>query len=309
MDSMTIQDKIISILREAKWSQEELARRLGVSFKALNAWVTGKTEPREKNAEAIERYYLDIVGRNEVTPELLTTTEERALATHIELDELLENEELLKTMTLYLTYHTNTIEGSTLTIDDVEKVLEDENAVIPDKTVREQMEVRNHRTAFLYLLSELKKQGKDFRWTAGLIKNIHLRLMNGILESAGQYRLHGVRVLGSQMARTNYMTVPKKIDELVEYMNEPYDNLIEYLAVTHAIFEQIHPFGDGNGRTGRLIMFAQAMQGGKVPPLVIRERKRAYYKYLEIAHLKKQYRLLRLFVAESMLFTDELLGG
>ncbi len=307
--SMTIQDKIGKILREAGWSQEELARRLKVSFKTLNSWATGKTEPRENNVEAIEDLYLDIVGRSKIDPELLAKTEAKALALHIDLREILENPELLKTTTLFLTYHTNTIEGSTMTIEDVEEVLENEDAVIPDKTVREQIEARNHRAAFLYLLTELKKQGKSFQWTTDLIKSVHLRLMNSLMESAGQYRRYGVRIMGSQTPLANFLSVPRKMEKLVTEMNMPCQNALERLAVTHANFEQIHPFGDGNGRTGRLIMFAQALQNGIVPPLVIKERKRAYYKYLQLAQTREEYEFLRLFIAESILFTNNLLSS
>ena len=268
--------KLNEILKESRWSQEELARRIGVSHKTLSFWLNGKAEPRANHIELIEKLYFEVVGRETVSVELREETEAAALATKIEIDELLTNEELLKTTTLYLTYHTNTIEGSTMTIEDVEKVLEDENAVIPDKTVREQMEARNHRVAFNYLLSELKTQGRDFRWTEELIRNTHLRLMNGVIESAGSFRLHGVRIMGSRTPLVNYLSVPEKIDGLVKFMNTDYDNLIERLAITHAEFEQIHPFADGNGRIGRLMMFIQALQAGIVPPLVLKERKRAY---------------------------------
>lgn len=304
---MKIAEKLQKILREAGWSQEDLARRLGVSFKAVNAWVTGKTEPREGNLAKIEQFYFDVVGRTEVEAEFLRTTEKKALRTRLELDELLENQEMLKTTALNLTYHTNTIEGSTMTIEDVEKVLEDDRAVIPDRTIVEQLEARNHRAAFNFLLAEMKRQGRNFKWSIELIQAIHLRLMNGILESAGQYRNHGVRIMGSRIPLANYQSVPRKINELVEFMNTPSENLIEKMAITHARFEQIHPFGDGNGRTGRLIMFGQALKGKLVPPLVIKERKRAYYKYLEIAQMREEYGLLRLFIAESVLFTDELI--
>ena len=305
-------------MQNSQWSQDELAHRLEVSPRALSFWLNGKAEPQAQNLAKIDELYDEIVGRTEFPAELLRETEAKTLATHIELKELLENRELLDTATLYLTYHTNTIEGSTMTLEDVRTVLDDENAIIPDRTVREQMEARNHRTAFLYLLDELKREGENFRWTAELIRNVHLRLMNGILESAGHYRNYGVRIMGSHVTLANYVSVPEKVDELVKYMNgqaselaegeyQAPENLIEQLAVTHATFERIHPFGDGNGRTGRLIMFAQALRAGVVPPLVIKERKRAYYKYLELAQTRGEYDPLRLFIAESMLFTDKLL--
>lgn len=304
---MNTADKLREILKEAKWSQDDLAHRLDVAPKTLSFWVTGKTEPREKYLQEIQNLYFDIVGRTETDKDYLDSIKKKALATHLDLKELLNNEDLLKVTTLYLTYHTNTIEGSTMTIDDVATVLDDENAVINNKSYREQAEARNHRTAFLFLLEQLRIEGKDFKWTSGLILETHKRLMNSLMDDAGNYRNYGVRVLGSSVARANYMSVPQKIDDLIEYMNTPTDDVLEKLAKTHAIFELIHPFGDGNGRTGRLIMFTQAMQYGIVPPLVLKERKRAYYKYLEIADKTENYDLLTLFIAESVLSTDKLL--
>lgn len=305
--NMNTREQLKQILVEAKWSQDELAHRLGVAPKTLSFWITGKTEPREKYLEKIREVYFDIVGRAEVDRAYLDDLKKRAVATHLDLEELLNNEELLKLTTLYLTYHTNTIEGSTMTIDDVKTVLDDENAVIANKSYREQAEARNHRTAFLFLLDQLKIGGKNFKWTTELILETHKRLMNSLMDDAGNFRKYGVRVLGSSVARANYVSVPRKIDDLVAYMNTPTDDIIERLAKTHANFELIHPFGDGNGRTGRLIMFTQAMQYGIVPPLVIKERKRAYYKYLENADKTENYDLLSMFVAESVLFTNDLI--
>lgn len=84
------------------------------------------------------------------------------------------------------------------------------------------------------------------------------------MDDAGEFRHYGVRVLGNSVARSNYATIPEKIDKLVEYMNAPTDNIIKRLAKTHADFELIHPFGNGNGRIGRLIMFTQAIQYGRL---------------------------------------------
>ena len=82
---------------------------------------------------------------------------------------------------------------------------------------------------------------------------------------------------------------------------------MERLAWTRAAFEQIHPFSDGNGRIGRLIMFIHALQSEVTPPLIIKERKYAYYKYLEITQQQGKNDLLRLFIAESVIFADNLM--
>lgn len=303
----TIATKLKEILADAKWTQEQLARTLDVPQKTLNFWLNEKSAPRAKNTEAIDDLYLDIVGRAEVDTDLLNATEKEACAKKITVKEIITNVELLDKITLYLTYHTNTIEGSTMTLSDVKEVLEDDNKVLANKTAKEQTEARNHRTALYYLLDELHAQGKNFKWTKDLILQTHLRLMNTLISNAGAYRNHGVRIMGSHTTLANYASVPKRIDDLIDTMNKPADNLIERLAWSHATFEQIHPFSDGNGRTGRLIMFIQALQNGIVPPLIVKERKRAYYKYLEIAHLEGKHDLLSLFLAESIIFTDNLI--
>lgn len=304
---MTINDKLRQILQASKWSQDDLAHRLGVSQKTLSFWITGKSEPRDDHAKRIQELFFDIVGRAEIDDTTLSALKSRALATRLDLRELIHNEELLKLTTLFLTYHTNTIEGSTMTIEDVAAVLDNENAVIANKSYREQAEARNHRTAFLFLLEQLRTQGRDFKWSSDLILEIHRRLMNSLMDDAGHYRRYGVRVLGSHAARANHASILPKIDSLTTYMNTSSDDAITKMAKTHAIFELIHPFGDGNGRTGRLIMFAQAIQYGIVPPLILQERKRAYYKYLDLVHHTEDYRLLEMFIAESVLSTDRLL--
>ena len=305
MDS-NVNTKLREILKNSQWTQEQLAYNLKVSFSTLNAWVNGKAAPRAKAVKAIDDIYLNIVGRTEVDAALLDATEKQALSKHITVKRIIANEEMLDKLTLHLTYHTNTIEGSTMTLADVKEILDDDNRVLANKTAREQIEARNHRTAFYYLLDELNAQSKDFKWTKDLILNTHLRLMNTLISNAGMYRNHSARIMGSYTPLANYLRVPERMEELIEEINKPVNNLIERLAWTHATFEQIHPFSDGNGRVGRLIMFIQALQRGVVPPLVVKERKRAYYQYLEIAQLQGQYELLRLFIAESILFTDDL---
>jgi len=304
----TISAQLKEILSNAGWSQDQLARRLDIPVRTLSRWLNYQVAPRRGNIEAINKLYQDIAGRTEVDAFLLAGTEKEALSKHITVKELINNEKLLDKLTLYLTYHTNTIEGSTMTLADVKEVLDDNNKILANKTAREQIEARNHRAALHYLLDELNAQGHDFKWTEDLILNIHLRLMNTLISNAGLYRNHAVRIAGSYIPLANFMRVPEKIKEFIETVNRPAENLVQHLAWTHATFEQIHPFSDGNGRTGRLIMFVQALQSEVVPPLIIKERKYAYYKYLQMTQLQEKYDLLRLFIAESVIFTDNLIG-
>ena len=299
--------KLQEILTSSGWTQEQLAYNLEVSFSTLNAWINNKAAPRAKAISTIDDAYLTIVGRTEIDTALLASIKKRALDKHITIKKIITNTELLDKVTLYLTYHTNTIEGSTMTLSDVKEVLEDDNKVLANKTAKEQTEARNHRAALYYLIDELNAQGRNFRWTKDIILQTHLRLMNTLISSVGAYRDHDVRIQGSPAALVSHVKIPEFMDELITDLNKPTNDVIMDIAKTHSQFESIHPFSDGNGRTGRLIMFIQALQNGLVPPLVIKERKRAYYRYLEVAQMDSNYSLLVMFIAESMLFANNLM--
>lgn len=295
------------ILADAGWSQERLARELGVPFVTVNRWLNGRTRPREANIEAIRRLYLSIAGEGVIDRRELEELEREALGCCLGVDELIGNEELLRRFTLHSTYHTDAIEGSTMTLADVREVLGDNDRVLANKTAREQLEAKNHRSALYFLLDELHDRGEEFVWTVDLILNTHLRLMNSIISNAGQVRKHGVIILGSRTVLAEVAEVPQRLEDLVKKLNERSDDLFGQMARTHADFEQIHPFSDGNGRVGRLILDIQALMAGILPPLVLRERKKAYYKYLELAQRQGKYEDLRYFLAESVVIAKDTL--
>jgi Fic family protein len=193
-----------------------------------------------------------------------------------------------------------------MTLDDTKAVLFD-NRVLANRTQIEQLEARNHRAALIWLLGEL--QTSSFEFSENTIKGLHLRLMNGIIENAGIYRNHSVRIMGSHVSVANYLKVPELIEELLSEINTKFSEkeVINKLSNTHAVFEKIHPFSDGNGRVGRLLMLAQAIKAGTIPPLVIKERRQAYYKYLEIAQTDNKLVPLQVFIAESIISADEIL--
>ena len=291
------------IQKAAGLSQEQLAAQLNVSFATLNSWINERSQPRPKALVAIEKLYLDTVGVDAIDAQVLRATKQAALTLRSSAQAIVRDKHKLDTLTLYLTYHTNTIEGSTMTLSDVDDVIF-QHKVLANRTAIEQAEARNHQATLHWLLDELTTP--NFVIDEALILGIHLRLMNGIMSDAGQFRKHSVRIMGSHVALTNWLKVPESIHELVTVPCADAD-IINILANTHARFEQIHPFSDGNGRTGRLLMLAQALQVGQMPPVVVKERKYAYYKYLEMAQTQADYSPLELFIAESIQATDELL--
>jgi Fic family protein len=300
-------DQLSATLKAANWSQEQLAHELHVSFPTLNSWINGHSEPRKKALLDIEKLYLTIVGADSFDVRELTAIKNNVHELRTNAKKLAENQVMLDKLALYLTYHTNTIEGSTMTLSDVEEVLF-EHKVLSNRTAVEQAEARNHQAALMWVLERLVEEGNKLSLDEDFILSIHLRLMNGIMSDAGKYRQHSVRIMGARVPLANWAKVPDLITQLVETSGNPSKDIVADLTKSHATFEQIHPFSDGNGRTGRLLLFAQALKANLTPPLVTKERRFAYYKYLELAQTKKEYGPLELFIAQSMLFCHELLS-
>lgn len=298
-------EQLKQILKLSSWSQEQLAVKLGVSFPTLNAWVNGRSKPRTKAQVRIGLLYTQIVGAPEVSEVDVRDKSASALAKSLTARQIVSNKQLLDTLTLHLTYHTNTIEGSTMTLADVNDVLFD-NKVLTNRTAIEQLEAKNHQSALFWLLDKLASK-EELKIDEDLVLNLHLRLMNGIVGDAGQYRKHSVRIMGANVPLANWQKIPTLVEEMVKEHYGSSGSVVSKIAHFHAKFEQIHPFSDGNGRTGRLIMLAQALQANIAPPIVVKERKHAYYKYLELAQVSEDYLPLELFVAESIVFSGDLL--
>lgn len=283
-------------------SQQSLAERLGVSFVSLNNWLNGKVAPTRKEALAqIDLLYVEFLGSDAVDRAALQKLKQQAEKQRLTARNLIKNRDRLDNITLNMTYNTNTIEGSTMTKSDVAAVLFD-NETLRNRTQIEQREAINHRVALDFLLDELAADN-DLEFTPKLIQKVHLLLMNGILSNAGEWRNHGVRIQGSRIALVNFIKIPERIRKLCNDLNSETDDPISVLARTHAVFEQIHPFSDGNGRSGRLIMFIKSLQFGIVPPIVPKERKYAYYRYLELAQTEEKYDNLEQFIAETIIAT------
>ncbi len=302
---MNYLQQLQSILKSSQWSQEQLAHKLGVSFATVNAWLRQRSEPRKNALLNIERLYLDIVGAEAVDTLHLAATKDAVWQHKLSVRDIVENKSVLNALTLHLTYHTNTIEGSTMTLSDVEDVIFS-NKVLSNRTAIEQTEARNHQAALNWVLDYLQADA-NLEIDEAFILGIHLRLMNGIVSDAGEYRQHGVRIMGSRTAVANWLKVPKLMAELTNHMNKASSDVLGLLAKTHADFEKVHPFSDGNGRTGRLLLLTMALRANLTPPIILKERKYAYYKYLELAQIKQDYAPLELLVAESVAAAAEIL--
>ncbi len=306
---MQYMDKIKHIQHLTGKTQTELAELFGVSFPTINSWIHNKSTPRKGAKATIDLLYQEYTGVAAINHSQLAQKRQRIeeLQKQIAnpLTTIITRKDLYDSFVLELTYHTNSIEGSTLSEQEVKAVIFD-NAIIPDKTVIEHQEAKNHQAALGYLFRILENKKTPIKEED--IKKFHSILMNGIWPNAGQYRNHSVRIVGSNVVTANHLKVPELMAELTTILNEKPKNILANIATTHAQFEKIHPFSDGNGRVGRLLMHFIALRNGLPPVLIKREKKQAYYTYLQRAQIEDNFAFLESFVIDGMLESYRLIG-
>ena len=170
------------------------------------------------------------------------------------------------------TYDSNAIEGNALTLDETSVVIK-EGITIAQKPLKDHLEAIGHRDAYYFVEGLVKTQ---IPLSEKTIKEIHTLVLIDSPEQRGTYRSLPVRV-GSFLPCQPYL-VPVEMEKLLADYNGEMQSLhvIERAALFHLRFETIHPFLDGNGRTGRLLLNFDLMQEG-YPPINIKFSDRAKY--------------------------------
>lgn len=203
------------------------------------------------------------------------------------------------------TYNSNAIEGNTLTLRETKVVLE--GITIGGKSVREHLEVINHKEAILFLEDLVKEDADLSEWN---IKNIHSFILKEIdRDNAGKYRLENVKISGATGVPTDYLKVPEEMEKLMYRYEEwnKYHPLIRS-ALLHGEFVFIHPFVDGNGRTARLLMNFEAIKNGYLPIIIKADLRSKYYDALDKAMVDHDYTdFIKLVVEEENKILDQYL--
>jgi Fic family protein len=179
-------------------------------------------------------------------------------------------EKELEEISIAFTYNTNAIEGSTITLEEAREIIHDK--ISPNKPLKDVKETEFHSKVFLKMLKNNENITKELllKWH----KDIFGETKPGI---AGRFRNYLVRV-GPHLA-PNWQNIENLMKDLIDfiYKNKKM-NPVELAGRAHYQFESIHPFGDGNGRIGRLIINQILWKAG-YPMLIIEYAKRkAYYK-------------------------------
>ena len=160
--------------------------------------------------------------------------------------------QLRENLLVEYTHSSNAIEGNTLTLGETRLIIE-EGVTIGGKSIREHLEARNHPGAIQFV-EELAAHDRELKVEDVL--RLHGLVLGGIDSSAGKYREWGVRVSGSTFNPPPSHEVPERVVALLDWLRRNPDELtpVELSALLMHRFSQIHPFSDGNGRVGRLLM-------------------------------------------------------
>lgn len=298
---MNYKEQIQLIQKMTGLNQDEMANRLGVTFAALNRWLNDKAVPRESVRKKINKLYIDVTGEDKVYENLqeakISLLENKKKKHKNVLKEIISSPDIKDQFVLSLTYNSNTIEGSTLSENETAAIIF-QNKTFPSKSMVEHLEAKNHQTALEYLFSYLID--KDLI-NEKLVLKLHEILMNSIHSDAGFYRRHAVRIVGANVPTANYVKVPYLMEELAKDMNKKSKEIIGHVVTIHSKFEQIHPFGDGNGRVGRLLINAMLLKENIAPAVIKQKEKRKYYSCLNTAQLKEDIGPLKEFIGDSIL--------
>ncbi|MGF6241595.1 MULTISPECIES: Fic family protein [Paraburkholderia] len=204
---------------------------------------------------------------------------------------------LREKLMLEWTYHSNAIEGNTLTLRETKVVLE--GITVGGKSLREHFEATNHRDAILYVESIV---GGDEALSEWQIKNIHSLVLKGIDHNeAGRYRQENVVIAGASTTPPDFLHLPEEMQALLEWHAKAGAmHPVERAAELHTRFVKIHPFVDGNGRTGRLLLNFELMKAGYPPAIIQKEDRLAYYDALDEACVSGNYSAITQLVANAV---------
>ena len=208
-------------------------------------------------------------------------------------------EEIYKNFVIEFTFNTTSMEGNTITLAEAHRLLR-EQLTPNQKTLREVYDIQNTEKAFFFILNNKEKITHEF------IIMLHTMLMEKIDVRKG-YRTFDVRVFGKKFESTPAPYVKTDMDILLQLLGEKIHPFV-LASIFHHNFEKIHPFADGNGRTGRMLLMKILLENG-YPAFVIRRSKRKEYLHAlskaDSADLKdvsaEHYKPLVMFLAKEFI--------
>lgn len=196
-------------------------------------------------------------------------------------------------------YNSNKIEGSHLTENETEEIFET-NSFIPkdNEAIRfdDLIEMKNHFRLFDYILDIIA----DDLTKENIIEMNKILKRNTSYEDNPRYNIGGFKIVPNKIGLINVIEtthpndVEKEMDELLNWYNNLKSIKLEDIIEFHFRFEKIHPFGDGNGRVGRIIMFKECLKNNIMPFIILDSDKTYYIRGL------KEYKNDKMFLIDTI---------
>ena len=212
----------------------------------------------------------------------------------------LENytQEYLDDILVRIAHHSSAIEGNTISLADTISIILYET--IPGRAnKREFYEIENHKGAFEYVLAcVLEHKPLD----SEIIRGIHRKLTDRLQYDSGEFKKHGNTILGANFETAAPHRVPALIYQWADNLNyrletaTSEESKIKAILEAHIEFEKIHPFSDGNGRTGRMLMIYSFLSQGIAPVIIDKNNKSDYIRYLNEENVQEFYEFAKLIV-------------
>lgn len=281
----------IKLYRESKnMTQGEVAEILGVKAATISKYEAETLEP---NIEALKK----LAELFDISIDELLKEDDFDISKINILEILREQKEMKLKGNLYhntqiiFAYNTNHIEGSKLTEDQTRYIFETNTILFEGETVAsvdDILETANHFKLVDYMLDKAEEN-----LTEDIIKEFHKILKEGTMDSRKEWFMVGdykkiVNEAGNMKTSTPRQT-PKDMVKLMEWYNSLEKITINEIIEFHVRFEKIHPFQDGNGRVGRIIMFKECLKNNIIPFIILDKDKLFYYRGLKEYKNEKGY--------------------
>lgn len=281
---MELGKKIKKYREDNGMTQKDIAEILEVEPGTVSKYESGMIEP---NIESIKR--LSEIFRVTID-ELLKEDNEKFDISNVNVLEILQEQKEMKlkgnlyhNTQIMFAYNTNHIEGSKLTEDQTRYIFETNTILFEGGTIAsvdDILETVNHFKLVDYMLDIANE-----KLTEDVMKEFHRILKEGTMDSrkewfnVGEYKR--LPNEAGMMKTTLPKETPKAMKKLIEWYNSLSKITIKEIIEFHARFEKIHPFQDGNGRVGRMIMFKECLKHGIIPFIILDKDKLFYYRGLK----------------------------
>jgi len=283
-------EKIKKYREEKKITQVEVAEILGVKPATISKYEAGALEPNIESLKKLAELF-------EVSVDELLKEDEFDFSKINVLEVLREQEEMQLKGNLYhntqiiFAYNTNHIEGSKLTEDQTRYIYET-NTLLTEKesitNLDDIIETANHFKLVDYMLDVADKE-----LTEEMIKEFHKILKEGTSDSRKDWFNVGDYKKLANEAGNMKTALPKNVQKDMVKLMQWYNSLekitIENIIEFHYRFECIHPFQDGNGRVGRIIVFKECLKNNIVPFIILDKDKLFYYRGIKEYKNEKGY--------------------